>query len=109
MAMQVKHTFVLYLCPRCRRRRVLAKPVSGWATVVCIVLLFVSIIAGVLTESWLVFLLVIAVTVVVAIAAGKYDETTWPKYPVYTKKEVEIEIPGKGRFTLFGNHGARTS
>ena len=103
--MQVKHRFAVNLCSQCKKRRTLAAPVSLLSTIVCTTLFFVAVIAGMATKSWIVFGLGIGVTATIAYLSGRFDERAMPSFPIYTRDVVEMDIPGKGRFTLFDNRG----
>jgi hypothetical protein len=65
------------------------------------VLIIFAIVAGLAAKSWLVFLGVAATTVAIAYFAEKYDRSVNPRYIEFTKKRVEIEVPGHGSVVMF--------
>jgi len=99
--LQVKHTLTLPICPKCTRRRSLAGIVSFVSLVSCVVLILFAIVAGLATKSWPVFLGVAAITIAIAYFAEKYDRSVNPRYIKFTKKRVEIEVPGHGSVVMF--------
>jgi len=64
-------------------------------------MIFIAIAAGVINQSVLAFFGVIVVAVAVAIVSGRFHERANPRYVVFTKTRVELEIPGRGRFIVF--------
>jgi len=101
LAVQIKHQFSMLVCRSCRARRVWASAVHWVAILSCLVLIFVAIIVGLLNQSWLAFLGVLALAGVIAFASGRFDDRTNPRYSVFTREKVELEIPGRGRFVVF--------
>ncbi len=64
-------------------------------------LILFAIVAGLATKSWPVFLGVAAITIAIAYFAEKYDRSVNPRYIKFTKKRVEIEVPGHGSVVMF--------
>jgi len=65
------------------------------------VLILFAIVAGLAAKSWPVFLGVAAMTVAIAYFAEKYDRSVNPRHIEFTKKRVEIEVPGHGSVVMF--------
>ncbi|HEV7238275.1 MAG TPA: hypothetical protein VGQ36_03470 [Thermoanaerobaculia bacterium] len=101
LAVQTKHQFSLLVCQPCRARRFWASAVHWVAMLSSLVLIFVAISVGVMYQSWLAFLGVLIVACGVAFASGKFHDRTNPRYTVFTREKVELEIPGRGRFVVF--------
>ena len=101
LVVQVKHTFDITACGRCRTRRRFGQVVSWLSLVVSIVLLFAAVILGVAAKSWLVFLGLIAVVVSIAYGAGRYDDSLLPTFVEYSKTAIVIDVPTRGPVTLW--------
>ena len=105
--LQVKHELRLPVCRPCSQRRSVARIISWLSTIVCIFLIFVAIGVAAGLESWLVFLGVTGLIVLVAYLAGRYDKKVNPRYTQFTKEQVEIDVPGRGRVVVFDLAGSR--
>jgi hypothetical protein len=103
LAVQIKHTLSLRFCELCRSRRSWSTVVHWLAMLLCLILIFTAVAAGVINQSVLVFFGVMVVAVAVAIVSGRFHERVNPRYVVFTKTRVELEIPVRGRFIVFPN------
>ena len=101
LVVQVKHTFDITVCVRCRARRRYGQVVSWLSLVVSIVLLFAAVVLGVAAKSWLVFLGLITVVVSIAYAAGRYDDSLLPTFVEFSKTAIVIDIPTKGPVAIW--------
>jgi ribosomal protein L40E len=96
-AVQVKHSLSLPICSKCTQRRSWASAVSFLSLLICTVLIFAAIGVGLALKSWFAFLGICGLIVAIAYLAGKYEESVSPRYTQFTKKRVEIDVPGWGR------------
>ena len=101
LIVQVKHTFEITVCGRCRSRRRYGQVVSWLSLAVSIVLLFAAVVLGVAAQSWLVFLGLICVVVAIAYAAGRYDDSLLPAFVEFSKTAIVIDVPSKGPVTVW--------
>jgi ribosomal protein L40E len=100
LVVQVKHSFSIPICDQCTQRRSVAGVVSWLSIIICIFLMIIACAVGVELNSFLAFVGVCAVIVGIAFAAGRYDASVNPKYTQFTKKRVEIDVPGRGRVVV---------
>lgn len=96
-AVQVKHSLSLPICSKCTQRRSRASSVSFLSLLVSTILILAAIGVGLAFKSWLAFLGMCGLIVAIAYLAGKYEESVNPRYTQFTKKRVEIDVPGWGR------------
>ena len=97
---QVTHKLRLKVCPRCGKRLAWAGAVHWLAVLGSLGLIFAAIVVGILNESWLLFFGVFGLAVALAIASGRFHSRANPRYTIFTKDEVEIEIPGHGKYVV---------
>ena len=94
---EVTYHFSLPLCRKCSQRHKWARLVSRLAVAGCGGLFIVAIIVGIANESWLSFLVISSGVIAVAVFAGRFDRQANPRYARLNRKQVEIEVPGRGR------------
>jgi ribosomal protein L40E len=108
LLLQVKHNFSLPLCRKCMSRHGLAGLVSWGSIVVCVFIFFIAVAVAMETKSWLAFLGVMAIAAIIAAFAGWFDKKANPRYVAFTKKRVEIDVPGKGRVVVIEKRSQAT-
>ena len=101
MAVQTKHNLVFQFCPACKSRRAWMGAIHWLAMLSCIVLFFVAVVVGLDTRSWLAFAAVFAIVIGIAVISSRYHARANPKYVVFSKERVEIDVPGRGRVVVF--------
>lgn len=100
LVFQVKHQLRVKVCPRCGSRLAWAGAVHWLAVLGALGLIFAAIVVGILNESWLLFFGVFGLAVGLAIASGRFHNRANPRYTIFTKNEVELEIPGHGKYVV---------
>jgi ribosomal protein L40E len=100
LALQVKHSFSLPVCRRCMVKRSWAGVVS-WVSIILCIFIFISAAGFALQEqSWMTFLISMAIVIAIAAFAGWFDKKANPRYAAFTKERVEIDVPGQGRILI---------
>lgn len=100
LALQVKHTFSLPVCRRCMAKRSWAGVISWVSIIICIFIIISAAGFALQEQSWLTFLIPMAIVVAIATFTGWFDKKANPRYAAFTKERVEIDVPGKGRVLL---------
>jgi len=108
LLLRVQHNIPLPFCEKCSKRRSRSGVISMLAVVTCALLVLIGVgsigIASEGTGQPAVFgvigVLLLVIAGVIAYYAKSFQVSITPSFPTYTKKRVEILIPGKGVFVL---------
>lgn len=101
LALQVKHNLRLPACAKCGQRNSWTGVVSWFSIIACVFLLFPAVALAVQFKSGLVFLGACGVIATIAYLAGPFERRANPRYTEFTKRRVEIDVPGQGRILVF--------
>lgn len=100
LVVQTKHRLTAPFCSRCSTRQKLAPFVSIGSLLLAVIALFGGLIVGLATHSWVVGCFGVAIAVVTAVLAGRFDRSANPKYVKVDSKNVIVDDPTYGHVVL---------